>query len=80
MQNNDKRKTQHAQTLIACCILIGSLVYTMAEVLEHRRKVRMEEMQLKEMELEIEAEKHAKAMDDGNTAFGSLEKGGDERG
>ena len=79
--NNDKRKPQNAQTLMGFCILLGSLVYTIAGVVAHRRKMKMELMQLKEMELEMEAEKHAIAPENGaNTAFGSLEHGGDERG
>lgn len=78
--NNDKRKPQNAQTLMASCILLGSFVYSIAEAVAHRRKMKLEEMQLKEMELEMEAEKHAAPENGGNTAFGSLEHGGDERG
>lgn len=41
----------------------------------------MEEMQQKEMELEMEAEKNAFLHENaGSTAFGALEQGGDERG
>lgn len=79
--NNDKRKPQHSRTLMGFSILLGTFIFSVADAVSNRRKMKMEEMQLKEMELEMEAEKNAVVpADGGGTAFGSLEHGGDERG
>lgn len=61
-------------------ILLGVIIFAIAEAVSKRRKLALERLQLKEMELEMEAEKNAVMPGNGTTAFGSLEQGGDERG
>lgn len=78
--HNDKRTPQHAQTLMGFSILLGTLIFSIADAVSRRRKLNLEQLQLKEMELEMEAEKNAVVPENGATAFGSLEHGGDERG